>query len=36
LRRAFVESVKVGLLVSIAQLATAAGFARSWAKERRL
>jgi glycosyltransferase involved in cell wall biosynthesis len=36
LRRGFAKSVSVGLLVSVAQLATAAGFARSWAKERRL
>jgi glycosyltransferase involved in cell wall biosynthesis len=36
LRRGFAKGVSVGLLVSVAQLATAAGFARSWAKERRL
>jgi GT2 family glycosyltransferase len=35
LRRGFGEGVNVGLLVGVAQLATAAGFARSWAKERR-
>src|SRR5215207_902612 len=36
LRRGFAKSVSVGLLVSVAQVANAAGFARSWAKERRL
>jgi glycosyltransferase involved in cell wall biosynthesis len=36
LRRGFAKSVSVGFLVTVAQLATAAGFARSWAKERRL
>jgi glycosyltransferase involved in cell wall biosynthesis len=35
LRRGFTESLKVGLLVSAAQLATAAGFALAWGKQRR-
>jgi glycosyltransferase involved in cell wall biosynthesis len=35
LRRAFSESFNVGLLVSAAQLATAAGFALEWAEQRR-
>jgi glycosyltransferase involved in cell wall biosynthesis len=35
LRRAFVESFNVGLLVSAAQLVTAAGFAVAWAEQRR-
>ena len=35
MRRAFAESFTVGFLVSVAQLATAAGFALSWTKERR-
>lgn len=35
LRRGFAESFKVGLLVSAAQLTTAAGFALAWGKQRR-
>jgi glycosyltransferase involved in cell wall biosynthesis len=35
LRRAFTEGFNVGLLVSAAQLATAAGFALEWAEQRR-
>jgi glycosyltransferase involved in cell wall biosynthesis len=35
LRRGFTESFNVGLLVSAAQLATAAGFALAWVEQRR-
>jgi glycosyltransferase involved in cell wall biosynthesis len=35
LRRAFAESFSVGVLVSAAQLVTAAGFAVAWAEQRR-
>jgi glycosyltransferase involved in cell wall biosynthesis len=35
LRRAFTESISIGVLVSAAQLATAAGFALAWAEQRR-
>ena len=35
LRRSFTESIGVGVLVSAAQLATAAGFALAWAEQRR-
>jgi glycosyltransferase involved in cell wall biosynthesis len=35
LRRGFTESFNIGLLVSAAQLATAAGFGFAWAEERR-